>query len=492
MSWCQFKKHLKRPVKHHFCWPDDRTKFYNQPKNHIPPTRSNSLKQINYKVNLKTLDQQSNYKPHFFLRLLNYLTSFGHPKKEPDFIETNTADDATVRTVRAVLNDELSVCSCQMNSSSHNPPSYNSNSNEYGRRNKGPYKDYCKNHFKMKLNNEKNRRYISSSVSGSHSENTTSTMSSATSNTNSAASKSSISTMAATAVYSVFCVCCVRGKKAKRRRRRKKAKLTRKCCIKYNRPNCMNSSYYDSVQQSNESNEVNAHTLNSQIGQFQLELTHQPNCIKKDKFYSANKYTVKHTRQATDFKLVGKTNDLFLTRANGLDIGFCNFNGKIKMSSTTASNNCHVSADDVKKQSDDKCCLRANSINNKLRNQNLINKYNEHSFANKMFLINSEKHDMKYELFKDRQEKGGNLNGLTGYSFDSKRQLNNDEKENNCLIELIDEDNQEAKNYGECEINKITENNSSNVNNDLKVNESQIEINDHHALNEIDIDRIDD
>lgn len=501
MSWCQFKKHLKRPVKHHFCWPsDNRMKLYNHPvNNHLHQTRSNSLKQINYKVNLKTLDSQSNCKPHFLARFFNFLTRFGQLKKGANFnVETNTADDTTVRTVKAVLHDELSVCSCQANSSSYvNQPSFSSNNsavmgglslsgggvkqasavtnfNDYSRSNhQRPTArigcndcHYCRHQLKqMALSGDKSRRYIAASVSGNaHSENTASTMSTA-SNSNSAASKSSISTIAATAVYSVFCVCCVRGKKAKRRRLKRNRKITRKCCIKYHRPpNCMNSSYFDSVQQSNESandvnsTAINSHTLNSQIEQhYQLELSpHQPNCPaagKDAKLYtSANKYTLKHRQQEYTASIVGKTNDLFLTRGNGttVGIGLGNFNGKIKMNS--ASNNaCHLASSleqATKKQSTEFCLKR-----------NLINKCKERSFSSTMFLINSEKGDRRergepyeacdkatgaksdpYELMRnDRASKDENFNNLNSELSalaDFGRQMNRESK-SDYLIKLI-------------------------------------------------------
>lgn len=404
-------------------------KLYNHTTaNHLHQTRSNSLKQINYKVNLKTLDSQSNCKPHFLARFLNYLTRFAQFKKNENFVETNTADDTTVRTVKAVLNDEISVCSCQAaNSSSYvNPPSFASNQsavmvglNMAGNKSAGPVANfnefsrsnhqrsrigcnechYCRHQLKqLKLNGDKSRRYMASASVSAHSENTASTMSSA-SNSNSAASKSSISTIAATAVYSVFCVCCVRGRKAKKRRKAKRnRKITRKCCIKYNRPpNCMNSSYFDSVQQSNESaNEVNStainsHTLNTQMEQhFQLELSaHQPNCpvAAKEKLYTAasNKYTLKHRQQEYTASITGKTNDLFLTRGNGttVGIGLGNFNGKIKMNTT--ANACHLASPlDAKRQPTEFSLKR-----------NLIATCKERSFSSTMFLINSEKGDKR-------------------------------------------------------------------------------------------------
>ena len=156
----------------------------------------------------------------------------------------------------------------------------------------------------------------------------------------------------------------------------------------------MNSSYFDSVQQSNESaNDMNStaiasHTLNSQLEHFQLELSpHQPNCpaAAKEKMYAAsNKYTLKHRQQEYTASIVGKTNDLFLTRGNGtaVGIGLGNFNGKIKMNPTNSA--CHLTTS----------LEQANAKNQSTEfslKRNLINTCKTSSFSSTMFLINSEK-----------------------------------------------------------------------------------------------------
>ena len=477
MTWCQFKKHLKRPVNHYyFCWPDSRMKSYSdqQSKNNIHlQTRSDSLKQINYKVNLKTLDSQSNYKPHFLMRFISCLTSFGQ-KNSTDFnIETETANNTKVR---AVLNDEKSVCSCQLHSSSYNQPSFDGssnsgvnsqNANTNGELNNKRVRNcnchFCKNQMKLKMNNKKNGPCLNSSTScngnlHSVSENTTSTMSSA-----SVGSKSSISTIAATAVYSFFCICCVRNRKKKsaaatatglkkRRRARKKkggGKITRKCCIKYNRTTCLNnSSNFDSIPQSNESNDQilnslntrSLNTMNPQIERNYQLVAHQPNCkLNKDKFYSSNKYTI----NTQDYSIVGKANDIFLARDTQLGVGIVGLgaiNGKIKMcSSTTAAANCHLSSLDAKKAAD-KCLKQKNLITS-------IDKHSskEHSFTNAIFLMNNDKID-KNEI--NEQEK-------------QEEKLNDETKFN---LQLIENQNK----INEVEIEKTKENSKFNDDEDCR------------------------
>lgn len=460
MCWYLFKNYFRKPTRenYYFCLPIS-NKCLPRPKNHIKhlnreTSRSDSLKQINYKLNLKTLDSASNYEPNFLVRFLSCFTNICHFNKKANYnIEANTAPDSTVRTVRAVLNDEFSVCSCQLNSSSLNRPSFSSsssnlkNSGEFNRINRSMNRKHnicqCRaHHANTKVRkNDKNKKYFGhSSLSGtfhSGTENMASTLSE-TSKTNSTESKSSITTIAATAVYFV---CCIKNRsdhsvKSKHRIRKKKI-LTRKFCIKYNKSGCMNNTYKDSAQYSygHSSEQNNSFSLDKMQSknqfeprQFQLELlAHQENCVFKEKVHSNNKFNMKPNGK--DFSLIGKANDLFMTNGNGVNIGLGNFNGKIKR--TSNHNNFHQTNE---LNLNDNFYLKKNFINEK---------YNIEE-NNPIILIDSDKKD-ESKLITDKE-----LNNLNGFKSTRKLDINGEIKKENSFI---DKKSDNSNVMGEVELN---------------------------------------